>query len=84
MFNQSTNLADGKLPVFVFPTTLSFYSDDQSSHKQVLTLYNPYEFPLKFKGKIFSAVDHMASVYNNAVLINAVFFAKNIFCFPGT
>ncbi|XP_060593282.1 motile sperm domain-containing protein 1-like [Ruditapes philippinarum] len=49
MFNQSTNLADGKLPVFVFPTTLSFYSDDQSSHKQVLTLYNPYEFPLKFK-----------------------------------
>ncbi|KAL4219807.1 Motile sperm domain-containing protein 1 [Mactra antiquata] len=49
MFNQSTNLADGKLPVFVFPSTLSFYSDDQSSHKQVLTVYNPYEFPLKFK-----------------------------------
>lgn len=49
MFSQSTNLAEGKLPVFVFPTSLTFYSDDQSSHKQVLTLYNPYEFPLKFK-----------------------------------
>jgi len=49
MFNQSTNQAD--LPVFVFPTSLTFYSDDQASHKQVLTLYNPYEFPLKFKGK---------------------------------
>lgn len=50
MFNQSTNLADGKLPVFVFPTSLTFYSDDQASHKQVVTVYNPYEFPLKFKG----------------------------------
>lgn len=40
---------DGKLPVFVFPTTLNFYIDDQSSHKQVLTLYNPYEFTVLFK-----------------------------------
>lgn len=40
---------DGKLPVFVFPTTLTFYIDDQSSHKQVLTLYNPYEFTVLFK-----------------------------------
>lgn len=30
-------------PVFVFPTELIFYADDQSTHKQVLTLYNPYE-----------------------------------------
>lgn len=41
--------ADGKLPVFVFPSFLTFYTDDQSSHKQVLTLYNPYDFPLSFK-----------------------------------
>jgi len=40
---------DGKLPVFVFPTQLNFYIDDQSSHKQVLTLYNPYEFTVLFK-----------------------------------
>lgn len=40
---------DGKLPVFVFPTSLNFYIDDQSSHKQVLTLYNPYEFTVLFK-----------------------------------
>lgn len=49
MFSQSNNLADGKLPVFVFPSSITFYSDEQPSHKQVLTLYNPYEFPLKFK-----------------------------------
>lgn len=42
-------LAEGNLPVFVFPTELVFYADEQSSHKQVLTLYNPYEFALKFK-----------------------------------
>ena len=38
---------EGNLPVFVFPTELIFYSDDQSTHKQVLILYNPYEFALK-------------------------------------
>ena len=47
---QQPALVDGKLPVFVFPTSVKFYSDDQSSHKQILTLYNPYDFALKFKG----------------------------------
>uniref|UniRef100_S4RUS6 Motile sperm domain containing 1 n=1 Tax=Petromyzon marinus TaxID=7757 RepID=S4RUS6_PETMA len=37
------------LPVFVFPTELSFFADDQRSHKQLLTIYNPYDFPLHFK-----------------------------------
>ncbi|KAL5005199.1 hypothetical protein ScPMuIL_018655 [Solemya velum] len=49
MLNQPPQLVDGKLPVFVFPTSLVFFSDDQASHKQVLTLYNPYDFPLRFK-----------------------------------
>lgn len=35
--------------MFVFPTELFFYADEQATHKQVLTLYNPYEFALKFK-----------------------------------
>lgn len=41
--------SDGRLPVFVFPTELNFYINDQSSHKQVLTLYNPYDFTVQFK-----------------------------------
>ena len=49
--SQPPTLIDGKLPVFVFPTSLTFFTDDQASHKQVLTLYNPYDFALKFKGK---------------------------------
>ncbi|XP_069499686.1 motile sperm domain-containing protein 1-like isoform X2 [Ambystoma mexicanum] len=39
----------GVIPVFVFPAELAFYADDQSSHKQVLTLYNPFVSVLKFK-----------------------------------
>ncbi|XP_060126042.1 motile sperm domain-containing protein 1-like isoform X1 [Zootoca vivipara] len=46
---RQPELVGGNLPVFLFPTELIFYADDQSTHKQVLTLYNPYEFALKFK-----------------------------------
>ncbi|XP_017878086.1 motile sperm domain-containing protein 1-like isoform X1 [Ceratina calcarata] len=38
-----------KLPVFVFPQSITFFLDDQSTHKQVLTLYNPYDFPIRFR-----------------------------------
>ncbi|KAL2079415.1 hypothetical protein ACEWY4_025159 [Coilia grayii] len=37
------------LPVFVFPTELVFYEGQRSTHKRVLTFYNPYNFPLRFK-----------------------------------
>lgn len=37
-----------KLPVFIFPQSFTFFLDDQSTHKQILTLYNPYDFPIKF------------------------------------
>ncbi|PSN51778.1 hypothetical protein C0J52_05271 [Blattella germanica] len=38
-----------QVPVFVYPSPITFYVDDQNSHKQVLTLYNPYEFPIRFR-----------------------------------
>ncbi|KAE8620688.1 hypothetical protein XENTR_v10010419 [Xenopus tropicalis] len=37
------------IPVFIFPPRLDFYADDQVSHKQVLTLYNPFTHVLRFK-----------------------------------
>ncbi|XP_030631880.1 motile sperm domain-containing protein 1-like [Chanos chanos] len=37
------------LPVFVFPTELLFFSGQHSSHRRVLTLYNPYNFSVRFK-----------------------------------
>ncbi|KAK1134830.1 hypothetical protein K0M31_007599 [Melipona bicolor] len=38
-----------KYPIFVFPPSITFFLDDQSTHKQVLTLHNPYDFPIRFK-----------------------------------
>ena len=42
---------DEILPVFLFPTELVFYAGQRSTHKRVLTLYNPYNFPLRFKSE---------------------------------
>nr|XP_053643694.1 motile sperm domain-containing protein 1-like [Cherax quadricarinatus] len=39
---------DGQLPVFVFPQSLTFYVADQSTHKQIVTLCNPYEFHISY------------------------------------
>ncbi|CAK9795392.1 Motile sperm domain-containing protein 1 [Anthophora quadrimaculata] len=38
-----------KLPLFVFPQSMTFFLNDQSTHKQILTVYNPYDFPITFK-----------------------------------
>ncbi|XP_028401412.1 motile sperm domain-containing protein 1-like [Dendronephthya gigantea] len=43
------NLKDGSLPVFVFPESLTFIADDQTTFKQILTVYNPYKFSVQFK-----------------------------------
>ncbi|XP_067883499.1 motile sperm domain-containing protein 1-like [Heterodontus francisci] len=55
----STN-PQGRIPVFIIPGKLTFQADDQSSHKQVLTLYNPYTFRLKFK--VLCTVPHRYKV----------------------
>ncbi|BES92703.1 Hypothetical protein NTJ_05512 [Nesidiocoris tenuis] len=45
---QPGSSLDEKIPVFVFPNSLDFYSADKS-HKRLLTVYNPYEFGVRFK-----------------------------------
>ncbi|KAL4631421.1 motile sperm domain-containing protein 1-like [Arapaima gigas] len=45
----SASWAPQQLPVFLFPTELVFHSQTPSTHRKVLTLYNPYNFPLHFK-----------------------------------
>ncbi|XP_029283964.1 motile sperm domain-containing protein 1-like isoform X3 [Cottoperca gobio] len=40
------------LPVFLFPSELLFYCEQRSSHRRVLTLYNPYSFSLCFKNML--------------------------------
>lgn len=46
---QQPSISGRNVPVFVFPAELAFYASDQTSHKQVLTIYNPFNFILKFK-----------------------------------
>ncbi|KAJ8720294.1 hypothetical protein PYW07_012337 [Mythimna separata] len=36
-------------PVFVFPVSLDFYLNARHTYKQLLTVYNPYEFAVKFR-----------------------------------
>lgn len=36
--------------VYFYPTTLQFFYDDSNSHKQIITIYNPLEYSVKFKG----------------------------------
>lgn len=51
MLDGMQSSGDGRIPVFVFPHSVTFYLEDQATHKQVLTLYNPYDFPVRFAGK---------------------------------
>lgn len=40
---------DGRLPVFVFPPSITVYLADPSTHKQIVTLYNPYDFTISYQ-----------------------------------
>lgn len=42
-----------QIPVFVFPTNLKFYLGSRQNYKQMLTIYNPYEFKIRYKGTRF-------------------------------
>jgi len=41
-----------RLPVFVFPSSITFFAEESSSHKQMITLYNPYDLVVQFKGNL--------------------------------
>lgn len=50
MRSERAEGAEEALPVFVFPSALVFTVSDPASHKQLLTLYNPYDFPIQYQG----------------------------------
>lgn len=53
-------------PVFVFPVSLEFYLNARHTHKQLLTVYNPYDFSVNFKG-IYDK--HMINVFSHMVYV---------------
>lgn len=40
---------EDSLPVFVFPTQILFYIKDASTHRHLITIYNPYDFTVCFQ-----------------------------------
>ena len=70
--NQTGRGSSTTLPVFVFPTSLHFYADDSSSFKQILTLYNPYDFGVRFKGKSLKSINGQLLTLNLPLLPSTV------------
>ncbi len=60
--SSSSGRREKKLPVFVFPEELQFFVNDEAAHKQVLTIYNPYEFDLRFQGEFHD--DHKFGLFH--------------------
>ncbi|KAM3728918.1 Motile sperm domain-containing protein [Dirofilaria immitis] len=48
----------GSIFAFVFPNQLEIVTSEPQTHKQILTLYNPYHFPIKFKVKCTNSHDY--------------------------
>lgn len=46
--------SESKIPVFVFPNSMTFLMEDKTTHKRILSLYNPYDYTIKYRGKDFS------------------------------
>lgn len=81
MPQQST--IDEQLPVFAFPQSLTFYMDDPSSHKQIVTVYNPYNFHVKFRvlstdARKYSVSDSQGFIRSNHG-VDIVFHHKALF-----
>jgi hypothetical protein len=57
-----------RLPVFVSPEELQFVGEDEASHKQILTLFNPYNFNIRFK--VMSSAPHKYSVHESQGTLN--------------
>ncbi|CAG7829678.1 unnamed protein product [Allacma fusca] len=44
-----SSTSSSRIPVFVFPSQMVFNATDRDHLRQLLTIYNPYDFPVRFK-----------------------------------
>ena len=58
----ATSHAQQQLPVFLFPSALSFAVDESAAHKLLLTLYNPYDFAVSYRGLFVTKSTYRYSV----------------------
>lgn len=55
--------------VYFYPATLQFFADDPNSHKQIITIYNPLDFNVKFKGNILISIVKMTSEFHKILIL---------------
>ena len=63
-----------KLPVFVSPEELQFVGEEEASHKQILTVFNPYDFNIRFKGGFMDVF----TAFSNSRMQNHIFSPNSI------
>lgn len=51
-------------PILIFPHSLEFYLNSRDKHKTILTLYNPYSFPVRFTGRYKIKKKHNYITFN--------------------
>jgi hypothetical protein len=56
-FRSEEDATLSRVPVFVFPSTVYFNAKERDNLKQILTIYNPYEFPIRFKGSVSITIE---------------------------
>jgi len=46
---MSQHLGKRQQPIYIYPSSFQFFSDDVNTHRQSITIYNSFEKPVKFK-----------------------------------
>lgn len=65
------SVIESKLPVFTTPQQqITFYADDTSTYKQILTIYNPYDFLVKFRVSCTDCSKYTISVAQGSIKSN--------------
>lgn len=52
--SSSKAVVGNKLAILAFPEDLKFVEAERTTHKQVLTVYNPYDFDVQYKSEFIS------------------------------
>lgn len=70
MPSKMSNSQESNLYVVSFPNSLNFYAEDSPPFRQVLKIYNTYEFPIKFRGKLIKQYITGLKLFNGVCIVN--------------
>jgi hypothetical protein len=47
--NGTVTSMTSALPIHVYPQSFNFIADDTNTHRQVITLFNPHDYSIRYK-----------------------------------